>query len=99
MELVNNKSYRQRKGMAIEQRFLDDHNPTQYAYIKQIQAIDDARIVIFEMYNNENITKTTANRYLLQLEKVQRQNIDKAWDIGLDVSYYDTFNDVDMWTI
>ena len=93
------KSYRQRKGMAIEQRFLDDHNPTQYAYIKQIQAIDDARIGIFEMYNNDDITKTNANRYLLQLEKVQRQNIDKAWNIGLDVSYYDTFNEVDMWTI
>ena len=93
------KSYRQRKGMAIEHAFLEDHNTTQYAYIKQIQAIDDARIVIFEMYNNDDITKTNANRYLLQLEKVQRQNIDKAWNIGLDVSYYDTFNDVDMWTI
>ena len=99
MELVNNKSYRQRKGMAIEHEFLVDHNPTEYAYLKQIQGIDDARIGIFEMYNNDDITKTNANRYLLQLEKVQRQNIDKAWNIGLDVSYYDTFNDVNMWTI
>ena len=99
MELVNNKSYRQRKGMAIEHAFLVDHNPTEYAHIKQIQAIDDARIVIFDLYNNEDITKTNANRYLLQLEKVQRQNIDKAWNIGLDVSFYDTFNEVDMWTI
>lgn len=93
------KSYRQRKGMAIEHEFLVDHNPTEYAYFKQIQAIDDARIVIFDLYNNEDITKTNANRYLLQLEKVQRQNIDKAWNIGLDVSYYDTVNDVDMWTV
>ena len=93
------KSYRQSKGMAIEHEFLIDHNPTEYAYFKQIEAIDDARIGIFEMYNNDDITKTNANRYLLQLEKVQRQNIDKAWNIGLDVSYYDTFNDVNMWTI
>ena len=93
------KSYRQRKGMAIEHEFLVDHTPVEYAHLKQIEAIDDARIGIFEMYNNDNITKTNANRYLLQLEKVQRQNIDKAWNIGLDVSYYDTFNDVDMWTI
>ena len=93
------KSYRQSKGMAIEHEFLIDHNPTEYAYFKQIEAIDDARIGIFEMYNNDDITKTNANRYLLQLEKVQRQNIDKAWNIGLDVSHYDTVNDVDMWTI
>ena len=93
------KSYRQRKGMAIEHEFLVDHTPVEYAHLKQIEAIDDARIGIFEMYNNDNITKTNANRYLLQLEKVQRQNIDKAWNIGLDVSYYDTFNDVDMWTV
>ena len=93
------KCYRQRKGMAIEHEFLVDHTPVEYAHLKQIEAIDDARIGIFEMYNNDNITKTNANRYLLQLEKVQRQNIDKAWNIGLDVSYYDTFNDVDMWTV
>ena len=99
MELVNNKSYRQRKGMAIEHEFLVDHTPVEYAHLKQIEAIDDARIVIFDLYNNDDITKTNANRYLLQLEKVQKQNIDKAWNIGLDVSYYDTFNDVDMWTI
>ena len=86
------KSYRQSKGMAIEHEFLIDHNPTEYAYFKQIEAIDDARIGIFEMYNNDDITKTNANRYLLQLEKVQRQNIDKAWNIGLDVSHYDTVN-------
>ena len=67
------KSYRQSKGMAIEHEFLIDHNPTEYAYFKQIEAIDDARIGIFEMYNNDDITKTNANRYLLQLEKVQRQ--------------------------
>jgi hypothetical protein len=99
MELVNNKSYRQRKGMAIEHAFLVDHNPTQYAYIKQIQAIDDARIVIFDLYNNDDITKTNANRYLLQLKKVQKDNISKAWDLGLDVSYYDTIMNFDMWTV
>ena len=92
-------SYRQRKGMAIEHEFLVDHTPTEYAHLKQIEAIDDARISIFEMYNNQDITKKNANRYLLQLEKVQRQNIDKAWNIGLDVSSYDTFNDVDMWRV
>ena len=93
------KSYRQRKGMAIEHEFLVDHTPTEYAHLKQIEAIDDARIGIFEMYNNDDITKTNADRYLLQLKKVQKDNIRKAWDLGLDVSHYDTIMNFNMWTV
>ena len=47
----------------------------------------------------DDITKTNADRYLLQLKKVQKDNIRKAWDLGLDVSHYDTIMNFNMWTV
>jgi HSP90 family molecular chaperone len=92
-------NYRERTGKFKEQEFLDNFDPKQYTIYIQIKAIDEARLDMFEMYENQDITAMNANRYLEKLRQAQRLNINKAWDIGLDVSYYDTLTDVRWWAI
>tara|TARA_R100001015_G_C4582186_1_gene138544 strand:+ start:429 stop:719 length:291 start_codon:yes stop_codon:yes gene_type:complete len=92
-------NYRQRTGKFQEQEFLDNFDPKEYTIYIQIKAIEEAREDMFEMYENQDITVMNANRYLEKLRQAQRLNIKKAWDIGLDVSHYDTVLDKDTWAI
>ena len=69
-------------------------NQTKFIF-EECSVLDKDRLE--KIISKYNITDV----YLLAayLSAKGERNIDKAWDLGLDVSYYDTFNEVDMWTI